>query len=486
MEERVWSGLGQAIAGVMFIWAMASKLLPADLHTYFIKRTRKLWGFFRPYIDITFHEYSGERFRRSEAYATIQTYLSATTSKSAKRLTADIGRNSSRLVLSLDVHEEVTDEFRGVRVWWTSGRVVARSSTISFFPGGDERKHYKLTFHRAHLAAMDDYLKHVLEEGEAIEVRNRQRKMFTNSSDGAERYSGSQKRLWSHVVFEHPGTFDSVAMDPEKKAAIVDDLDSFKNGKEFYGRIGRAWKRGYLLYGPPGTGKSTMIAAMANYLEYDVYDLELTAVKDNTQLRKLMIETTSKSIIVIEDIDCSEDLTKKRKPKKKDHKEGDEQPPGPPANKDESDEKGSKVTLSGLLNFIDGLWSTSCGGERLIVFTTNHIEKLDPALIRSGRMDVHVEMSYCCFGAFKVLAKNYLLLEEHPLFEKVREMLEVEGVKMTPADVAENLMPKTSSARAAGHDTAGICLRSLVQALEKAKIQTEEGGKEGEVASTVH
>lgn len=44
---------------------------------------------------------------------------------------------------------------------------------------------------------------------------------------------------------------------------------------------------------------------------YDLYDLELTAVKDNTELRKLLIETSSKSIIVIEDIDCSIDLTGK-------------------------------------------------------------------------------------------------------------------------------------------------------------------------------
>ena len=51
------------------------------------------------------------------------------------------------------------------------------------------------------------------------------------------------------------------------------------------------------------------------------------------------------------------------------------------------------------------------GGERIIVFTTNYVEKLDPALIRRGRMDKHIEMSYCCYDAFKVLAKNYLDVE---------------------------------------------------------------------------
>ncbi len=67
-------------------------------------------------------------------------------------------------------------------------------------------------------------------------------------------------------------------MEPDSIARIKGDLKSFMEGKNFFERVGRAWKRGYLLYGPPGTGKSSMIAAMANFLKYDVYDLELTQV----------------------------------------------------------------------------------------------------------------------------------------------------------------------------------------------------------------
>ncbi|KAG6513832.1 hypothetical protein ZIOFF_024169 [Zingiber officinale] len=101
----------------------------------------------------------------------------------------------------------------------------------------------------------------------------------------------------------------------------------------------------------------------------------------------------------------------------------------------ESKEKGeSTVTLSRLLNFIDGHWS-ACGGERRIIFTTNHVEKLDPGLIRKGRMVMHVELGHCEVEPFKVLAKNYLEVEAHPLFKKVRELLA--AVKISPADVAE-------------------------------------------------
>ena len=69
-----------------------------------------------------------------------------------------------------------------------------------------------------------------------------------------------------------------------------------------------------------------------------------------------------------------------------------------------------QFTLSGLLNVIDGLWSSS-GDERIIVFTTNHkdrLDKLDPALLRPGRMDMHVHMSYITMDGFKQLVSNYL------------------------------------------------------------------------------
>ena len=257
-------------------------------------------------------------------------------------------------------------------------------------------------------------------------------------------------------------------MDSNKKEEIINDLLKFREGKEYYAKIGKAWKRGYLLYGPPGTGKSSMIAAMANYLNYDIYDLELTTVKDNTELRRLLIETTSKSIIVIEDIDCSLDLTGQRKKKKEQEKDEEKKDPASKMAKGE-EESASKVTLSGLLNFIDGLWS-ACGGERIIVFTTNYVEKLDPALIRRGRMDMYIEMSYCGSEAFKVLAKNYLDVDSHELFETIDHLLK--ETDMTPADVAENLMPKSQN------EDAENCLKKLIEVIKTATAEATKKAEE--------
>ncbi|KAE8697637.1 putative tRNA ligase [Hibiscus syriacus] len=292
-----------------------------------------------------------------------------------------------------------------------------------------------------------------------------------------------KQTMWSHIVFEHPATFDTMALEPSKKKEIIEDLVTFSQSKEFYSRIGKAWKRGYLLYGPPGTGKSTMIAAMAYLLKYDVYDLELTAVKDNTELRKLLIETTSKSIIVIEDIDCSLDLTGQRK-KKGSKAMADEEKEKVEKERREAKEESnnggggsSRVTLLGLLNFIDGLWS-ACGGERLIVFTTNYVEKLDPALIRRGRMDKHIELSYCSFEGFKVLAKNYLKLETHPLFDTIDGL--IKEVDITPTDVAETLMPKSP------FDNAEKCLWRLIHTLEESKEEAGRGAGRNELQIEDH
>ncbi|XP_047170794.1 AAA-ATPase ASD, mitochondrial-like isoform X1 [Vigna umbellata] len=450
--------IGSIVGSLIFVWAMFKQFFPYQVVNQIEKHSQRLVTYVYPYIQITFNEFTGERLMRSEAYSAIENYLSSKASTQAKKLKGDIGKNNQSLVLSMDDHEEVGDEFSGVKLWWASGKHISKAqSTISFHhPMSDERRYYKLTFHKRNRdVILGTYLNYVMKEGKAIKVKNRQRKLYTNSGS-----------YWSHVMFEHPATFQTLAMDPEEKEMIIDDLITFSKSGGFYARIGRAWKRGYLLYGPPGTGKSTMIAAMANLLGYDLYDLELTAVKDNTELRKLLIETSSKSIIVIEDIDCSLDLTGQRRKKKEKEEEEQEQEKNHPGQKQqgmqEKDVKSSQVTLSGLLNFIDGLWSASAG-ERLIVFTTNYVEKLDPALVRKGRMDLHIELSYCGFEAFKLLAKNYLNIDAHHLFGTISELLK--EIKITPAEVAEHLMPKNASG------DAEIYLKSLIQALESTKMQ---------------
>ncbi|KAK6263889.1 hypothetical protein SCA6_019323 [Theobroma cacao] len=259
----------------------------------------------------------------------------------------------------------------------------------------------------------------------------------------------------NETKLKHPMTFKTLAMDSELKKAVMEDLENFIKGEQYYKRVGKAWKRGYLLYGPPGTGKSSLIAAMANHLKYNIYDLDLTAIQTNSDLRFLLFAMPSRSILVVEDIECSIELENgesENEPRRRRFNGGDNQ-----------------VTLSGLLNFIDGLWSC-CGEERIIIFTTNHKERLDPALLRPGRMDMHIHMSYCNASVFKQLAFNYLGICDHQLFQQLEKLLE--EVDVTPAEVAGELM-KNSNREAAFH---GL-VKFLYEKISERDTKQENGNK---------
>ncbi|PON31345.1 AAA-type ATPase, N-terminal domain containing protein [Parasponia andersonii] len=104
---EMWSQVGSVIASLMFAYAMFQQYFPYDLRRYLSKYSNKILGFVYPYIQITFHEYSDDRFKRSEVYEAIQNYLSA--NSRANRLKAHDIKDSKSLILSLDDNEEVND-----------------------------------------------------------------------------------------------------------------------------------------------------------------------------------------------------------------------------------------------------------------------------------------------------------------------------------------------------------------------------------------
>lgn len=232
---------------------------------------------------------------------------------------------------------------------------------------GQKLRHYELSFHKKHTdTVLNLYLPHVLKKAKAVKEDCNTVKLHT-----------VLRNCWdaNNVVLKHAMTFKDLALDSELKKMIVKDLDIFRNGKEYYRRVGRVWKRRYLLFGPPGTGKSNLIASMANHLKFDIYHLDLTDIQFSSDLQFLLLTMPSRSMLVIEDNDCSVELQNRESSKILATNQG-----------------GNRVTLSGLLNFIDGSWSW-CGEGRIILFSTNQKEKLDPALLRPGRMDVHIHMS---------------------------------------------------------------------------------------------
>ncbi|KAI5064394.1 hypothetical protein GOP47_0021064 [Adiantum capillus-veneris] len=469
---EVLAYLGSLVGMITVAQTMLHTVLPPPLRHLLQRFFDKLKEHFTRYHYVDIPE-NDESCLSNELYGAVKLHLSANArsyAPKAKRVKLCRTLNSSEITWSPARSQQVPMSFQGARVWWEHHIIRPqtsdpRSPWRSFREEEvEDRRKYTLRVHKCHKERIiTPYMEHILKQAQEIKLSNRQRHLYTNAKGGSSYYD-LYRSTWDHVPFKHPSTFDTLAMDPQRKSQIQADLKSYMDGQEFYKKTGRAWKRGYLLHGPPGTGKSSLIAAMANFLCYDVYDLELTHVRSNGDLRKMLLKTTSKSIIVIEDIDCSLDLASSRA-----KKSSSPSSPSSSASRrtyegrgDEKDETlpPSSMTLSGLLNFTDGLWSC-CGEERIFVFTTNHVENLDPALLRPGRMDMHILMSYCTYAAFKILVMNYLDMDDHALLPKVEGI--IEDAHVTPAEVSEVLMRN--------RDDAERAMEELMVALEVAKAR---------------
>ena len=204
--------------------------------------------------------------------------------------------------------EVIVDVFNGVKFSWIL--VCKQVETRHFHNPRDlnstlrsEVRSLELTFHKKHKdMVLNSYLPFILEESKSMKQEAKSLKIFT--VDYQNMY-GNLNDAWVATNLDHPATFETLALDQEIKEFVLEDLKRFVTRKEYYRKVGKAWKRGYLLYGPPGTGKSSLIAAMANYLHFNIYDLELTELHCNSELRRLLIGMANRSILVVEDIDCT-------------------------------------------------------------------------------------------------------------------------------------------------------------------------------------
>ncbi|CAA0833992.1 cytochrome BC1 synthesis [Striga hermonthica] len=477
--KTILSAAGSAAATAVLIRSVARDLLPPEFQVHIFSGIRRLLSSFSNQLTMVIDEF--DRLDPNDIYQSAQSYLGPKISPNTRRLKISRPEKENHYKITMEKDGEIVDTYAGVKFKWAW---ICRKTESLYNPRGMnstlklEVRSFELTFHRRHKdLVVNSYLPHIAAEAKREKYEKRTLKIHT--IDGETLSYADVNDVWTPATFDHPATFDTLAIDPEQKGMILQDLERFLGRREFYRNVGKAWKRGYLLYGPPGTGKSSLIAAIANYLKFDVYDLELTEVHKNSDLRKLMVGTANRSVLVVEDIDCTIDLQKKlaKRDASKEHKHN---------SKDES-----KVTLSSVLNYVDGLWS-SCGDERIIIFTTNHVERLDPALLRPGRMDVHINLSYCTPSGFRLLASNYLGVKEHVMFDEIEDL--IRNAKTTPAEVAEELLKD---------DNADVALKGLIDFMHKKikkneekneedeKVKTESGGKKesdeenGEVEETL-
>lgn len=156
---------------------------------------------------------------------------------------------------------------------------------------------------------------------------------------------------------------------------VLSDMRDFYASRKEYMRRGQPWRHGYVFSGPPGCGKSSLIAVLASEMGLPIYYLNLSSVDSDDRLLSVMRQIPSRALLVIEDIDTFAVTNKRAAPKiQQATARGD------------GEKNEDRLTLSGLLNATDGLVATE---GRILIYTSNHPEKLDPALVRAGRIDRH-------------------------------------------------------------------------------------------------
>ncbi|XP_060195009.1 AAA-ATPase At5g17760-like [Lycium barbarum] len=460
--SSIFQAYASMSASITLFKTMLNQMVPHQVQQYIVFKIR---SYFRPNSsDVTLVIDERDGMGINEVYNAAETYLSTRISPEIQCFKISKRPKDTNVNVKFGNCGKISDSFEGVELVWKFVQEPGKN-TISRFRDGDgdgggscEKRYFELSFYKEHKdKILNCYIPLVINKAKAMCNNKKVVKLHALNSNHS--YNPS---TWDSVNLEHPSTFDTIALEPSLKKTIIEDLDRFLKRKEFYRRVGKAWKRGYLLYGPPGTGKSSLIAAIANYLKFDIYDLEFSNIKRDSDLRRLLLSTKNRSILVIEDIDCGVELPDRTENRTICSTNGRS--------------RDSELTLSGLLNFIDGLWS-SCGDERVIIFTTNHKERLDPALLRPGRMDMHIHMSYLTSESFKVLATNYLEISDpnYRGFKEVQEL--IEGVQITAAEVAEQFMKS---------EDPDVCIEGLVKFLKRKRISNNEASEETRDNNTTH
>jgi hypothetical protein len=214
---------------------------------------------------------------------------------------------------------------------------------------------------------------------------------------------------------------------------LKERLDLFVNHPDWYMDRGIPYSLGIMLHGVPGAGKTSTIKAIAKDTNRHIFNLSLRPYTTQRQLTNLFFNETvhvqtydggkqtlkiplNKRVYVIEDIDCLTDVVLDRALTKE-----------PLA----ANKEGEAVTLSFLLNLLDGVLETP---GRILVITSNYPDKLDKAFVRPGRIDVRIEFKYAD-REFILDMLNKFYTTKMDLSDVPAEIVDA----FTPAEVMESM-----------------------------------------------
>ncbi len=201
----------------------------------------------------------------------------------------------------------------------------------------------------------------------------------------------------------------SVVLKAGQGEVLLADLRRFVDSRERYAQLGVPWRRGYLLHGPPGTGKTSLVTALASELRLNVCTLSLASpIVTDEKIHTLLAALPQRSLLLIEDVDA---FFRQR----------------------DAAHAPVKLSFSGFLNALDGV-ATQEG--TVLFMTTNHLDRLDPALIRAGRIDERAELGYVDEDQLRRLYRKF---HDDPVAAEAFAR-EKAGQPLSPAAVQGELM----------------------------------------------
>ncbi len=334
---------------------------------------------------------------------------------------------------------------------------------------------YKLS-----LLELENFLTKIDEKYQNSLEQYRNNKKFIYSligpNDNNNSYDRENKNIWDECEFISTRRFDNLFF--EYKEDLLKKLNFFINNKKFYEYEGHPYTFGLGLHGPPGTGKTSVIKCIANKLNRHIIVIPLSKIKTQREFSEYFFESYynknnrkkinfKDKIIVFEDIDCMSNIVKKRNNNNNeistinndnnnddnnDNNDNNSNNSNNDINNDILDKKlfmqnkllnkiakkvdedheetclidinknkDDKITLSFILNIIDGIRETP---GRILIITSNNYDSLDPALIRPGRIDMTLEMKNATIKTIKEIYYHYYKKEiPESILNKLRDYI---------------------------------------------------------------